>query len=87
MSDEPELKDAYALKSPEDAKRLYAAWAETYDIDFGTAQGYLTPREVVRVFADAGGCGPVLDVGAGTGLVGEGLAAAGIGPIDALDLS
>ena len=87
MTDEPDLENAYALNSPDDAKRLYAAWAETYDADFGEAQGYLMPREVVRVFTQAGGQGPVLDVGAGTGLVGEGLAADGVGPIDALDLS
>ncbi|MCW1951894.1 MAG: class I SAM-dependent methyltransferase [Octadecabacter sp.] len=87
MTGEPDLKSAYALNTPEDAKRLYATWAETYDSDFGDAQGYLMPREVVRMFVAAGGQGPVLDVGAGTGLVGEGLAAAGVGPIDALDLS
>ncbi|AKS47630.1 hypothetical protein SAMN05444287_2714 [Octadecabacter temperatus] len=87
MSDEPDLESAYALNTPEEAKRLYAEWAETYDSDFGEAQGYLSPREVVRVFTAAGGEGPVLDVGAGTGLVGEGLLAAGVGPIDALDLS
>jgi predicted TPR repeat methyltransferase len=73
MTDDANVKGAYALKTPEDAKRLYAAWADTYDSDFGDAQGYLIPRELVRVFANAGGRGPVLDVGAGTGLVGEGL--------------
>ena len=87
MTDDLNLEGAYALKTPQDAKRLYAAWADTYDDDFSDAQGYLIPREVVRVFAGAGGHGPILDVGAGTGLVGEGLAAVGIGPIDALDLS
>jgi SAM-dependent methyltransferase len=87
MTDYLNLEGAYALKTPQDAKRLYAAWADTYDDDFSDAQGYLIPREVVRVFAGAGGHGPILDVGAGTGLVGEGLAAVGIGPIDALDLS
>lgn len=87
MTDDINLEGAYALKTPEDTKRMYAAWADTYDSNFGAAQGYLTPREVVRVFVGAGGCGPVLDVGAGTGLVGEGLAAVGVGPIDALDLS
>lgn len=87
MTDDPDLEDAYALNSPSDAKRLYAAWAQSYDSDFGDAQGYLIPREVVRVFRDHGGQGPVLDVGAGTGLVGEGLAAAGLGPVDGLDLS
>lgn len=87
MTDEPDLEGAYALGSVADAKRLYAAWAETYDSDFSAAQGYLIPREVVRVFAAHGGRGPLLDVGAGTGLVGEGMAASGIGPVDALDLS
>lgn len=87
MSEDPNLEGAYALKSPADTKRLYAAWAESYDVSFGDAQGYLAPREIVRAFAEAGGIGPVLDVGAGTGLVGEGLAAARIGPVDALDLS
>ncbi len=87
MSEKPDLEGAYALTSQDDTKRLYRAWADTYDSDFGDAQGYLTPREVVRIFATAGGHGPVLDVGAGTGLVGEGLTAAGIGPVDALDLS
>lgn len=87
MSDDPNLEGAYALKSPADTKRFYAAWAESYDASFGDAQGYLAPREIVRAFADSGGVGPVLDVGAGTGLVGEGLAAARIGPVDALDLS
>lgn len=33
------------------------------------------------------GAGPVLDVGAGTGLVAEGLSSAGIEPVDAVDLS
>ncbi len=87
MNDEPDLSSAYGLRSAEDARRLYARWAETYDADFGAAQGYLLPREVVRVFVEAGGSGPVLDVGAGTGLVGQGLVAAGVGPVDALDLS
>ena len=50
MTDEPDLESTYALGSRDDAKRLYAAWAETYDSDFGDAQGYLSPREVVRVF-------------------------------------
>ena len=38
-------------------------------------------------FATRGGRGPVLDVGAGTGLVAERLTALGIGPIDAIDIS
>lgn len=87
MIDDPDLEGAYALNSKEDTKRLYAEWAETYDSAFGEAQGYLIPREVVRIFTSLGGQGPVLDVGAGTGLVGTGLMAAAVGRIDALDLS
>lgn len=87
MTKDPDLDSAYALKSAADTKRLYAAWADSYDTDFCDAQGYQSPREVVRAFAEGGGTGPILDVGAGTGVVGEGLAAAGLGPVDALDLS
>jgi len=81
------LDFAFAVASTDDVKVLYANWASTYDAGFGQAQGYQIPREVVHAFLGAGGMGPVLDVGAGTGLVGEGLKATGIGPVDALDLS
>lgn len=89
MSDrkQPGLDDAYALSGAEDARRLYADWAETYDSDFAEANAYRPPEVVARVFAEAGGTGPVLDAGAGTGLGGLALAARGVGPVDALDLS
>lgn len=87
MNDEPDLKSAYALGSLDETKRLYATWAATYDADFGAAQGYLSPREVVAAVAALGAEGPCLDVGAGTGLVGEGLAAIGVTDVDALDIS
>lgn len=87
MTDDPDLEGAYALQTAEDAKRLYAAWADSYDTGFGEAQGYLLPREVVQAFVDAGGQGPVLDVGAGTGLVGAGLVASGVTLVDGVDLS
>lgn len=83
----PDLDDAYALSGPEDNRRLYAAWAATYDRDFAAARGYLLPEAVAAAFAAAGGRGPVLDLGAGTGLVGAALAARGIGPLDGADLS
>ena len=83
----PDLENAYSLKTPEDSRRLYGDWAETYDESFAGAMDYAAPRIVAQAFADAGGTGPVLDFGCGTGLVGEYLAQAGIGPIDGLDLS
>jgi predicted TPR repeat methyltransferase len=84
---QPGLSDAYALTSPEDNRRLYDSWAATYDDGFAGPQGYLLPGHVARAFADAGGRGPVLDIGAGTGLVAAHLAQAGIGPLDAIDIS
>ena len=87
MTNDPDLESAYALETAEDAKRLYAAWADSYDEGFGEAQGYVLPREVVRAYIGLGIIGAVLDVGAGTGLVGEGLVAAGLGPVDGMDLS
>lgn len=87
MSEKPDLQSAYALDGKEANKRLYAAWAETYDTDFATENAYLSPLHVARAFAASGGRGPVLDLGAGTGLVGEALAELGIGPCDGTDLS
>lgn len=86
-NDTPDLDGAYALKTPEDSKRLYAVWAETYDSDFAEAHDYLAPSHVAEAFLSAKGTGPVLDVGAGTGLCGEALHALGIGPVDATDIS
>jgi len=66
------LEAAYALKAPEDSVRLYSDWATTYDEEFAKAMGYVYPREVARSFRDhaAPGDTPVLDIGAGTGLLG-----------------
>lgn len=83
----PGLSNAYALQTPADSKRLYRDWASTYDQDFAAGQGYLLPGLTAKVFAAAGGAGPVLDVGAGTGLCGQALRAIGIEPIDATDIS
>lgn len=83
----PDLDAAYALKTPDDSRRLYAGWARSYDEDFARKTGYRLPEAVAAAYAAAGRGGPVLDVGAGTGLVGERLAARGIGPVDALDIS
>ena len=83
----PGLSDAYALSTPKDSRRLYADWAGSYDQDFATGQDYLLPGLTAKAFAAAGGKGPVLDVGAGTGLCGQALQALGVGPVDATDIS
>ncbi|MGR3761144.1 class I SAM-dependent DNA methyltransferase [Roseobacteraceae bacterium NS-SX3] len=83
----PGLSDAYALSTPEESRRLYAEWAASYDQDFAATQQYLLPAATARAFAAAGGHGPVLDAGAGTGLCGVALNGLGIAPVDAADIS
>ncbi|WP_299152919.1 class I SAM-dependent methyltransferase [uncultured Tateyamaria sp.] len=87
MSNDPDLTRAYGLKTPEDSVALYRDWADTYDDGFAQANGYVLHAAVARHFALMGGFGPVLDVGAGTGLCGVALRAHGIEPIDATDIS
>ncbi|MEX0320059.1 MAG: class I SAM-dependent methyltransferase [Ruegeria sp.] len=88
MSDKtPDLRTAYSLESREDHKRLYAEWAGDYDESFAAREDYQLHIHIARAFVGAGGQGPVLDVGAGTGLCGAVLAGLGVGPIDATDIS
>lgn len=87
MKKPPDLAAAYALKTPEDSKRLYAQWAAGYDAEFAVGEDYQLHNHIARAFVAAGGRGVVLDVGAGTGLCGAALAGMGVGPIDATDIS
>lgn len=83
------LDQAYALDGADAVKRLYADWAQSYDADFAQARGYQLPDAVAAaLIATPHPTGPVLDVGAGTGLVAQALRARGLGaPIDGVDLS
>lgn len=85
--DDPDLTQAYALETPDDSRRLYAAWADTYDSGFVGEQDYILHLHTAQAYAAAGGGGPVLDVGAGTGLCGVALAQLGVAPVDATDIS
>lgn len=88
MTPDPDLSAAYALDGPEGCRRLYAAWADSYDADFAAGMDYQLPARVAAAYLAAGGAGPVLDAGAGTGLVGAALRALGFaGAIDGADLS
>ncbi|WP_147126644.1 class I SAM-dependent DNA methyltransferase [Shimia ponticola] len=87
MADDPDLEGAYALNSPEAVQRLYADWAATYDNGFASTHGYQLHDHVAEAFHAAEGSGPVLDIGAGTGLVAEALSARGISGIDGTDIS
>ena len=85
--DNPDLDAAYALETPADNIALYRDWATSYDTDFANTMGYQLPNHVARIFAQAGGKGLVLDVGAGTGLLVECLKEHPNCEFDALDIS
>lgn len=88
MSNEkPSLQSAYAMQSPDDSRLLYAEWAGDYDRQFAAREDYQLHIHTARAFVGAGGQGPALDVGAGTGLCGRILSDMGVGPIDATDIS
>ncbi|WP_305968774.1 MULTISPECIES: class I SAM-dependent methyltransferase [unclassified Mameliella] len=87
MQNNPDLEAAFALQTPDENRRLYAEWAATYDDEFAMDMDYMLPLHVAEAYAAAGGQGPVLDLGAGTGLLGAGLKSSGVGPVDATDLS
>ncbi len=80
------LEGAYKLKTPEDNVDYYKDFAETYDSEFAADMGYVYGREVARAFlAEAAADNrPVLDIGAGTGLVAEHM---GELPVDGIDIS
>lgn len=84
----PDLTGAYALSGADDCLRLYADWADSYDADFATGMDYLLPAHVAAAWMEGGGAGPVLDIGAGTGLLAAALRGLGFtGDIDGVDLS
>lgn len=87
--DEPDLDAAYAVRTPAENRDLYARWAGTYDSAFVEETSYILHAQVAEIYAghaedeDV----PILDVGVGTGLVGEALAVHGSWPIDGIDIS
>ncbi|NNK16937.1 MAG: class I SAM-dependent methyltransferase [Sulfitobacter sp.] len=84
----PDLDAAYALETPEDNRRLYADWANSYDDSFASDMDYRLPQLVSLVLSEVfQGPGPVLDVGAGTGLVAQNMLMREMLKIDALDIS
>lgn len=85
MAGAEDLEGAYGLRTPEDSVRFYREWAAHYDSGFAAGKGYVYPAEIARLFLAEGGSGPVLDIGAGTGLVAEALGPAGPAGIDGID--
>lgn len=67
-----DLDSAYEIDGPRSAKKLYGDWAASYDSSFGEGWGFVAPRRIAELYlAEAQGDVPILDIGAGTGLVAE----------------
>lgn len=82
------LKGALGLTGPESCLAYYRDWAASYDQGFASEMQYLLPADVAAAFLGSRGQGPVLDVGAGTGLLAEALRQMGFeDAIDAADFS
>jgi trans-aconitate methyltransferase len=82
------LKGALGLTGPEACLAYYRDLAASYDQGFAIEMQYLLPAHVAAAFLGAGGTGPILDVGAGTGLLAEALRNIRVAdPIDAVDFS
>ena len=82
------LGAVYGAQDRAQVAAAYDAWAETYEAEMRAA-GYRHPSVGLALLTRhlPRGAGPVLDAGAGTGLLGEWLGILGYPQVEALDLS
>lgn len=82
------LGSVYGATTAAEVSALYDGWAEGYEADMARA-GYRHPTICLALLARhlPKGAGPILDAGAGTGLLGEWLGILGFPEAEALDLS
>ena len=82
------LGAVYDAKEPEEIAGHYDRWAQSYDADMAAA-GYRHPAICLALLSRhlPRGAEPLLDAGAGTGLVGEWLGIMGYPRVEALDIS
>ena len=82
------LGAVYDAKRPDEVAALYDKWADTYDTEMAAA-GYRHPSICLALLARhlPRGSAPLLDAGAGTGLIGEWLGIMGYPHVEALDIS
>jgi len=85
---EGQLGKVYDATRPDEVASLYDNWASTYDQEMAVA-GYRHPSISLALLTRhlPAGTEPLLDAGAGTGLVGEWLGIVGYPHVDALDIS
>lgn len=83
------LKRAYEVRTKDEIRDLYKDWAESYDQDMVNELDYVGPDNIAQLLAShlTDKTTKILDVGCGTGLVGEGLASRGFTETEGLDLS
>ena len=83
-----QLDAVYGATTPQEIARQYDRWAQSYDVDMATA-GYRHPAICLALAARhlPRGVSPLLDAGAGTGLIGEWLKLLGYPIIEGLDIS
>lgn len=83
------LERAYDIQAPDQAQALYRDWAASYEQDMVQPLGYVGPARIAEIAAQASGNQNhhVLDVGCGTGLVGQQLHRLGFNALDGLDFS
>ncbi|MCU9847004.1 class I SAM-dependent methyltransferase [Defluviimonas sp. WL0024] len=82
------LGAVYGAASADEVARLYDGWAESYEAEMAAA-GYRHPTICLALLARhlPRGAAPLLDAGAGTGLLGDWLGILGYPEVEALDLS
>jgi ubiquinone/menaquinone biosynthesis C-methylase UbiE len=82
------LGDVYGAKDASAVAALYDKWAATYDAEMAKA-GYRHPSIALALLARhlPKGAQPLLDAGAGTGLIGQWLQIMGYRQVEALDIS
>lgn len=82
------LGDVYGAKDAASVASLYDKWATTYDAEMAAA-GYRHPSIALALLSRhlPKGSGPLLDAGAGTGLIGQWLGIMGYPHVEALDIS
>ena len=83
------LERARRSQSAEDAKALYEEWAEHYDTDVFDTMGVTGSRRIADLLAEhvSDRSTSVLDLGCGTGVVGQHLADHGFDALTGIDFS
>lgn len=82
------LDKVYEARTPEETRKVYDAWAKSYEAEV-SENGYATPARCAAALAKRmkDKSAPILDFGCGTGLSGLALKMAGFETIDGVDLS